>query len=312
MRSILLILSSVLLASCARDAPPPPEVAAEIQAFDAALANARKSLAIQNVTGLRKDFRDRTIEQDLAQWVFTKTVLDRVDEIKQRAAKTKSSAEAEPVLAEARALVTAELARVQPILGYWSDHAPAPYWRTYWNDLFTINQVAVKDPDPLLVSIETRAKATLDRGDFVEAGKIVDEISPVLVAALDRTAGSLVNEVPPPKFLTRITKCIPGAPPNRSRRKPKMTDAKSVNEFYPAEAIQRGETGTIVVRARVAASGCASHVALVVQSGVRSLDAAALKWFETAQFSPGSENGRAIESDLTFKLKFVLEDDSAG
>ncbi len=308
MRSIPLCLTALLLASCARDTPPPPDVTAKIEAFSAELESSRKSVTVRNGADLRKDFRNRTIEQDLAQWVFAKPTIDRIDELRRRASKAKSAAEAEPVLAEARTLVAGDLLRVQPILRYWSEHLPAPYWRSYWNELFTINQVAVKAPDPLLVSIEARAKASLERGDFEQAGKELDELIPVLVTALDRTAGSLVNEVPPPTFLTRITKCIPGAPPDRSRRKPALTDAKSVNEFYPAEAIQRGETGTIVVRARVGPSGCASHVALVVQSGVRSLDAAALKWFETAQFSPGWQDGRAIGSDLTFKLKFVLDD----
>jgi TonB family protein len=308
MRSSGLILATLILAACARDTPPPPEVAAQIQAFDAELESRRKSVAIRNGAELRKDFRDRTIEQDLAQWVFAPATLGRIDEIRSRAAKARTAADTEIALAEARALVKAEVERVPPIYRYWSEHLPAPFWRSYWNELFTVNKVEARPPDPLLVSIESRARASLDRGDFDQAGKELDELIPVLVAALDRTAGSLVAEVPPPTFLSRITKCIPGAPPDRSRRKPKLADAKSVGEFYPAEAIARGETGTIVIRARVDARGCASHVAPVVQTGVRSLDGAALEWFETAQFSPGWQDGHPVESELTFKLKFVLDD----
>src|SRR5687767_13593116 len=157
MRSSWLIVATLVLASCARDTPPPPEVAAQIQAFDAELETHRRSVAIRDGADLRKDFRDRTIEQDLAQWVFAPTTLARIDEIKSRAAKSKTAADAEVVLGEARALVKAEVERVQPIYRYWSQHLPAPYWRSYWNDLFTVNKVEVKPPDPLLVSIETRA-----------------------------------------------------------------------------------------------------------------------------------------------------------
>jgi TonB family protein len=308
MRPILLALSALFLASCARDTPPPPDVTAEIQAFDRELDQGRKSAVIQEGMDYRRDFRDRTIEQDLAQWVFAKPALDRIDEAKRRAAKAKNAGEARPVIAEARKLLTAELGKVPPIIEYWTGHAPGPYWRTYWNDLFAVNNVAVKDPDPMLVTIEKRTKESLDRGDFEQAGKEIAELVPVLVAALDRTAGSLTTEVAPPTFLRRKSACTAGATPDRSRSRPKLADAKSVNDFYPAEAIQRGETGTVVMRVRVDAKGCANQVALVVQTGVRSIDAAALEWFETAQFSPAWIGGRAAEAELMFKLKFVLNE----
>jgi TonB family protein len=308
--SFAFLLLVVTLAACT-PAPPPPEVAAQLAAFDADLERDRKSLTLADGADLRRDFRDRTIEQDIAQYVLGTTTLERVAKIRSRAAKTKTATEATTVLEEARALLKADLARVPAILDYWTAHSPGPYWRSYWTELFKVNEVAAKEPDAMLVSIETRAKAALERGDFTGAGKILDELNPVLVTALDRTAGSLVGEVAPPTFLRRKTKCLPGVKPAGEQRKPKLADASSVNEFYPKDAIQRGETGTIVIRARVEPSGCASHVALVVESGVRSLDAAALEWFETAKFSPASIDGKAEEGEVTFKLKFVLNETPA-
>jgi TonB family protein len=304
------LLLAATLAACT-PAPPPPEVATQLAAFDAELERDRKSVAITDGTGLRRDFRDRNIEQDIAQFVLSKATLERIDEIRRRAAKTQTAGEATTVLDEARTLVKADLARVPAIVDYWSGHVPGPYWRSYWSDLFRVNEIPARDPDPMLVSIETRAKAALERGDFAGAGKILDELNPVLVVALDRTAGSLVNDVAPPTFLRRKTKCSAGVKAVGEQRKPKLADASSVNDFYPKDAIQRGETGTIVMRVRVEPSGCATHVALVVESGVRSLDAAALEWFETAKFSPASIDGEAEEGEVTFKLKFVLNETPA-
>jgi TonB family protein len=310
MRSITLPFAALLLAACA-PAPPPPEVATEIATFDTELERERKSVTIEHGADLRRDFRDRTIEQDLAQHVLSAATQERIDEIKRRAAKTKTATEARTALDEARVLVKADLARAPAIVDYWTNHVPGPYWRGYWGDLFRVNEVAVKEPDPMLVSIETRAKAALERGDFTGAGKILDELNPVLVAALDRAAGDLVKDVAPPTFLRRMTKCLPGAKTSGDQRRPKLADSSAVNEFYPKEAIERGETGTIVIRARVEPSGCASHVALLVESGVRSLDAAALEWFETAKFAPASVDGNAEQGEVTFKLKFVLEEPPA-
>jgi hypothetical protein len=37
------------------------------------------------------------------------------------------------------------------------------------------------------------------------------------------------------------------------------------------------------------------------------LDAAALRWYETAQFAPAAKDGVPYPSDLRFKVKFAME-----
>jgi TonB family protein len=62
------------------------------------------------------------------------------------------------------------------------------------------------------------------------------------------------------------------------------------------------------LRLRIARTGCVTAAALVVHSGVPALDSAALQWFESSQFSPASSNGRAIDSELSLRIVFKLED----
>jgi TonB family protein len=66
----------------------------------------------------------------------------------------------------------------------------------------------------------------------------------------------------------------------------------------------------VILRARVDEKGCGTAVAVVVHSGVEAFDAAALQWFETAQFSPKWVAGKPAAGELTFNLKFILEDRS--
>ena len=48
--------------------------------------------------------------------------------------------------------------------------------------------------------------------------------------------------------------------------------------------------------------------AIVVHSGFDELDSAALRWMETAQYSPGFADGRAVAGETPIKVVFRLED----
>ena len=105
---------------------------------------------------------------------------------------------------------------------------------------------------------------------------------------------------------------VDGVAPEAGQSKPQLIDSRPVNEFYPPSAIARGETGSLVLRARVDREGCAKEFAVAVRSAVPALDAAALEWFETARYSPATRGGRAVDSEHTFKVKFVLDETPAG
>lgn len=307
--SLLAVLALILsLAACGRREPD-PAVAAEVAAFDAELASMRSDLdrVYAMSPASERDFRGRTFQEDVAQWVFDSGTREQIEAIEHRAMEAKDAAEAKAILQRARDLSHAEALEAAAISGYWKQHLPAPYWRRYWASVFEANALPLEEPDSLLVSIEERMKAALDKGDFKQAGSDADELTAVLTESLNQASsrilkarGSAVN------FAPRKTGCVRGAAPDPARRTPKIVQAESIETFYPAEAISRGETGAVVLRTRVDRAGCGKQVAVVVHSGVASLDAAALRWFESAQFAPAMSGGQVVEAELTFKVKFEL------
>jgi TonB family protein len=309
MRAISLLLSVLLLVSCARNEPLPEAVAA-IAALEADVAKARTSIADANAKSSKDevDFRGRTFTNDVEQWALTPGTLAELDAIKARARAAKSSAEVEAAIALARQRLNEDLERVKAIVAYWVYSRPAPLWRTQWEQLHVANGVPVPAPDPLLETIEGRMKASLEAGDFTAASEAGKEMVPVLIAALDRQTSQLIRTAGRPVFVPRKSPCPRGVASEPGQKKPQLVDSRPVNDFYPASAIARGETGSLVLRAKVDAEGCAKEFALVVRSAVPSLDAAALEWFETARYSPATRGGKAVDAEHTFKVKFVLDE----
>ena len=313
MRAASVIVSCLLLASCARNEPLPEAVAA-IAALEADVAKAQKSIADASAKASKDetDFRGGTFATDVAQWALTPQTLAELDAIKARARSAKSPAEVEAAIGLARKRLSEELERVKAIVGYWVYARPAPFWRTQWEQIHVANGVATPAADPLLESIEGRMKTALDAGDFVAASEAGSELTPVLIAALDREATQILRAVKKPEFVSRKSPCPRGVAPDAGQRKPQLVDSRPVNEFYPPSAIARGETGSLVLRAKVDAEGCAKEFAIVVRSAVPALDAAALEWFETARYSPATRGSKAVEAEHTFKVKFVLNETPAG
>ncbi len=307
--SLLAVLAITLaLAACGRREPD-PGVAAEVAAFDAELASMRSDLnqVYAKASTAERDFRGRTFQEDVTRWVFDSDTLERIETIEQRAMEAKGAEDAKAILQSARELAKAEALEAAAISGYWNQHLPAPYWRRYWASVFEANAQPLEEPDSLLVSIEERIAAALDKGDFKQAGIDADELTTVLTESLNQASSRILKaRGSTAHFAPRKTGCVRGAAPDPARRTPKIMQAESIETFYPAEAISRGETGAVVLRTRVDRAGCGKQVAVVVHSGVASLDAAALRWFESAQFAPAMSGGQIVEGELTFKVKFEL------
>lgn len=307
--SLLALLAlTIFLAACGRREPD-PAVAAEVAAFDAELASMRSDLnqVYAKASAGERDFRGRTFQEDVTQWVFDSKTREQIETIQQRAMEARGVEEAKAILQQARDLSHAEALEAAAISGYWNQHLPAPYWRRYWASVFEANALPQEEPDSLLVSIEERMKTALDKGDFKQAGSVADELTDVLTESLNQASSRILKaRGSTAHFAPRKTGCVRGAAPDPARRTPKIMQAESIETFYPAEAISRGETGAVVLRTRVDRAGCGRQVAVVVHSGVASLDAAALSWFESAQFAPAMSGGQIVEAELTFKVKFEL------
>jgi TonB family protein len=143
-------------------------------------------------------------------------------------------------------------------------------------------------------------KVSLEAGDFAAASAAASELVPVFIAAMDREAAQILRDAGNPEFIPRRSPCPRGVASDAGQGKPKVVDSRPINDFYPPSAIARGETGSLVLRARVDAEGCAKEFAIVVRSAVPSLDAAALEWIETARYSPATRGGKAVDAVQSF------------
>jgi TonB family protein len=305
------VLLALLLSACSREPPRDPAVQASVDAFAARRAEFQQEMRarIDAQTGKQRDFRGRTLREDLEHWVNTPESRTSIDALVERALDSHYPADAEQYLKQAEAELAATSEHSKAILEYWNGHLPAPYWRRYWNALFEANGARADAPDPLLVGIENRMTESLDRGDFAGAGRKAEELLPVFDAARERVVNRFAKELrDTAKFQARKTACAGAATRGGWNDHAKIVRGGSIDDFYPRQAIDSGEAGAVVLRARIDRTGCARSVAVVAHSGVPSLDDAALAWFETAQFSPATSGGQPIESDLVWKVRFVLKD----
>lgn len=81
----------------------------------------------------------------------------------------------------------------------------------------------------------------------------------------------------------------------------------STDDFYPPEARSAGIEGVTTVSACVGPDGRVTGDPTVTNSsGETSLDEAAVSWARLARFTPGAEDGRAIEMCTRFNVRFKL------
>jgi protein TonB len=109
--------------------------------------------------------------------------------------------------------------------------------------------------------------------------------------------------VPPPPPVTAPVerKAVRVAPKLDVRRSP------STDEYYPASARRAEIEGVTTVRACVGPDGrVAGDPTVTNSSGTASLDEAAVKWARRARFSPGTEDGVAVEICTAFNVRFKL------
>ncbi|MFT4247896.1 MAG: energy transducer TonB [Pseudomonas sp.] len=73
---------------------------------------------------------------------------------------------------------------------------------------------------------------------------------------------------------------------------------------YPAAALRRGDSGTVVVRVDVDASGVPGGVTLIQRSGSRDLDRAAMDAVRDWHFRPAQRNGQPVPGSIEIPFDF--------
>lgn len=81
----------------------------------------------------------------------------------------------------------------------------------------------------------------------------------------------------------------------------------SPHPVYPAEALSKGESGRVVLRVQVDATGRVSAVSIDRSSGSRSLDAAASEAIRRWRFNPATGNGTPIACEVRIPVRFRIE-----
>ncbi|MGB6451659.1 MAG: energy transducer TonB [Steroidobacteraceae bacterium] len=136
-------------------------------------------------------------------------------------------------------------------------------------------------------------------------------------------------EIPPPEVsinvpveptstaITRVTTRHIVAPPPRPARRAVIVGASvdmqhspSTDDYYPPVSRRLNEQGTTIVHMCASPEGRPATAPQVQRSsGSVRLDEAAVKWASHARFHPETSDGRAVQSCLSFRVKFELTDD---
>jgi TonB family protein len=303
-RSVLLLV--IFCAACAPDAPD-PKFEAELAEFDARFRSAQAELPkADDVRHARMpDMRGRMMADDLEHWVLTPRSRDAIRRLRDQAARSGKVAPLE----EARQLINDEVKRRMAILEYWREF-PAPFWREHWRRFAQANDLASLPPPAPLLAAEQRLVAQLNAGEFSSAAA---DGAPQLVSALRTALKDAIPVVMKKRqgqelhFVERRNPCGAAVAPDRNRTVPKRVGGQPVESFYPQPSAARGDEGAVVLSMKISDKGCVRSGAILVHSGFHDLDAAALRWMETAEYSPGYANGRAVAGIASMKVLFKLE-----
>ncbi len=124
-------------------------------------------------------------------------------------------------------------------------------------------------------------------------------------APVQEEAPKLVETAPPPPASTEPPPAGPGsAAPATGNSQPMPVAGQSPPPTYPAAALRRGESGSVVVRVDVDATGYANNITVIQRSGSRELDRAATDAVRRWRFSPAMSNGQPVPGSIEVPFDF--------
>lgn len=120
------------------------------------------------------------------------------------------------------------------------------------------------------------------------------------VAGPEESQGEIVEEVPAP--------VAPPAPPAQVAAAPDASarPIRSPRPDYPAQAMRRGERGTVLLQVQVDAEGHPTDVDVVQSSRSRALDREAVRAVRGWEFSPAMRGGRPVPTKVLVPIEFNL------
>lgn len=157
-----------------------------------------------------------------------------------------------------------------------------------------------------LLTIGVRVRA----GEFDAAEQQIDEVARLSLSPEDRAiVANLRQRIATGRRAgaTVAREARPAASANRVAPRIDVRRSPSTDDFYPASARRAEIEGKTTIRACVAADGrMVGEPTVTESSGTTVLDQAAVAWARRARFTPGTEDGDAVEMCTQFRINFKL------
>lgn len=164
------------------------------------------------------------------------------------------------------------------------------------------------DVGDVLLAIGVRVRA----GDLDAAERRLDEVERMSLSPEDRAiVANLRQRIATGRRTGAAAARETARPSSASRIEPRIDVRRSpsTEDFYPASARRAEIEGKTTVRACVGPDGrVAGEPTVTDSSGSSALDQAAVAWAHRARFSPGTEDGNAVEMCTRFNVNFRLTD----
>lgn len=97
------------------------------------------------------------------------------------------------------------------------------------------------------------------------------------------------------------------APATTGNSQPMPIAGQSPPPTYPAAALRAGETGSVVVRVDVDATGYPNNATVIQRSGSRELDRAATDAVRRWRFTPAQSNGQPVPGSIEVPFDFKTQ-----
>jgi protein TonB len=162
----------------------------------------------------------------------------------------------------------------------------------------------------VLLAIGVRIRA----GEYDAAEQRLDEVEQLSLSPEDRAiASNLRQRIATGRRVTaaeaRAAAGSGGASAARTSPRIDVRRSPSTDDFYPPEARRAEIEGKTTIRACVDPDGrVAGEPTVTNSSGASALDQAAVAWARRARFTPGTEDGSAVEMCTQFNVNFKLTD----
>lgn len=121
-------------------------------------------------------------------------------------------------------------------------------------------------------------------------------------AAILETETARIIEAPPPPAPVQAP--FEPATANAPVTQPMPLSGRTPAPRYPARALRRGESGTVMVQARIGVDGVPQTVTVARGSGSRDLDRAAVEAVRQWRFQPATRDGQPTTGVVNVPIEF--------